>query len=658
MIRTEVGYDSKTCRGGLCTRDATRTCVDESPGWVFTFPSGGNSTCFGLCYSSVNRNMFHNRTAKCRSNCYEACLPFPTILPSPVPSQTFEPTGAPTANPSDAPTVSPYPTEAPTDAPKPLPTIVPYPAPTRMPYPRPTRVPRPLPTYAPTQIPTAEPTPAPSYVPTPQPAAADARAVGDLRADGDADDGRAQRVADDQPPADVVPDLRADVGAVRGPDGDARASAAHARAHGAPDRGPSADPTRARAQPGRADELEIWSPAAGSVTSGRDVDLGFQLTLPEETPSDACELCVSVGDEVLTCQGLEVMLTEQLALQDLLPGTRELRLALRCGGGAAPVEASATAVFVVGADAATGAVDVDITAARAGGDPWRAAVPGAANASGGRAAYFSAVYDTNGPGSTAAAAANARAAVEALVSELGVAVVLDAPCGDMTWMAAADLGAARYVGADIVADVVARNAAGHASPARRFLELDVADAASADELARGGGDFVLASGHKTSLLKPPYCARDPARRDAPDTPDQYLGLWDLAKGPVAAGCGDVDADDGSNATASTGGDVARRRRALVQARARDERRRAPRAGAAARARRDERVREARPSRRDDDASPASGRPTAGASGRARRARGGGRAPSGDQGCSCSSRRAGAFVMSAKTIVCSDAALRN
>ncbi|KAH8055850.1 hypothetical protein JL721_10165 [Aureococcus anophagefferens] len=394
MIRTEVGYDSKTCRGGLCTRDATRTCVDESPGWVFTFPSGGNSTCFGLCYSSVNRNMFHNRTAKfscevavdagvdtdmdaalakggvcracrCRSNCYEACLPFPTILPSPVPSQTFEPTGAPTANPSDAPTVSPYPTEAPTDAPKPLPTIVPYPAPTRVPYPRPTRVPRPLPTYAPTR------------------------------------------------------------------------------------------------------ELEIWSPAAGSVTSGRDVDLGFQLTLPEETPSDACELCVSVGDEVLTCQGLEVMLTEQLALQDLLPGTRELRLALRCGGGAAPVEASATAVSVVGAEAATGAVDVDITAARAGGDPWRAAVPGAANASGGRAA-------TSPPSTTQVLA---------------------------------------------------------------------------DELARGGGDFVLASGHKTSLLKPPYCARDPERlyRDAPDTPDQYLGLWDLAKGPVATGCGDVDADDGSNA---------------------------------------------------------------------------------------------------------------
>ena len=84
----------------------------------------------------------------------------------------------------------------------------------------------------------------------------------------------------------------------------------------------------------------------------------------------------------------------------------------------------------------------------------------------------------------------------------------------------------------------------HASGARWLL---TSTYLKADELATGGGDFVLASGHKTSLLKPPYCARDPERlyRDAPDTPDQYLGLWDLAKGPVATGCG--DADDGSNA---------------------------------------------------------------------------------------------------------------
>ena len=64
QIRTEVGFDAKTCRGDRCTQDARRSCVDESRGWVFTFPRGGISSCFGLCYSSVNRHMFNDRTAK------------------------------------------------------------------------------------------------------------------------------------------------------------------------------------------------------------------------------------------------------------------------------------------------------------------------------------------------------------------------------------------------------------------------------------------------------------------------------------------------------------------------------------------------------------------------------------------------------------------
>ena len=59
----------------------------------------------------------------------------------------------------------------------------------------------------------------------------------------------------------------------------------------------------------------------------------------------------------------------------------------------------------------------------------------------------------------------------------------------------------------------------------------------ADDL-RDKRDFVLANGHRTNLMLPPYCARDPERlyRDAPDTPDQYLGLWDLAKGPLLVDC--------------------------------------------------------------------------------------------------------------------------
>lgn len=249
---------------------------------------------------------------------------------------------------------------------------------------------------------------------------------------------------------------------------------------------------------------------------------------------------------------------------------------------------------------------MDLMRADAADDPWASAVPGAADASSGRAAYFASVYETkfwsargsmpgvpgSGPGSTAAAAANARSTIERLISELGVARVLDVPCGDMTWMRDVDLGEADYVGADIVVDVVSENARALASPRRSFIAVDVADAAAAipalraalgdrgpatlvlcrhllfhlppregagalatlaasgarwlltstylraDDLA-GTGAFVLASGHRTNLLRPPYCARDPERlyRDAPDTPDQYLGLWDLRKGPLLVDCG-------------------------------------------------------------------------------------------------------------------------
>ena len=191
-VRVEVGYDSQTCLGGRCTRDATKACVDESPGWVFTFPSGGNSTCFGLCYSSVNRAMFANRTSRftcetavdsdldaalqaggvcraCRSNCYEACLPFPTAAPTAAPSETFRPSKTPTSRPSPLPSASPYPTEAPSEAPSEMPSPVPKPAPTSMPYPEPSEMPLPAPTYVPTPTPTPEPSGSPSYVPTSAP---------------------------------------------------------------------------------------------------------------------------------------------------------------------------------------------------------------------------------------------------------------------------------------------------------------------------------------------------------------------------------------------------------------------------------------------------------------------------------------------------------
>jgi hypothetical protein len=66
-----------------------------------------------------------------------------------------------------------------------------------------------------------------------------------------------------------------------------------------------------------------------------------------------------------------------------------------------------------------------------------------------------------------------RAEILALLRRLHTRTVLDAPCGDFGWLAGAGLDRIDYVGADIVADLVARNAARHPGPRRRFLQLDL-----------------------------------------------------------------------------------------------------------------------------------------------------------------------------------------
>ena len=50
--------------------------------------------------------------------------------------------------------------------------------------------------------------------------------------------------------------------------------------------------------------------------------------------------------------------------------------------------------------------------------------------------------------------------------------------------------------------------------------------------------YILANGHRTNLLKRPYCARDPARLYLDAHADQYLGLWDLRAGEVLGDCDD------------------------------------------------------------------------------------------------------------------------
>ena len=51
--------------------------------------------------------------------------------------------------------------------------------------------------------------------------------------------------------------------------------------------------------------------------------------------------------------------------------------------------------------------------------------------------------------------------------------------------------------------------------------------------------YILANGHRTNLLRRPYCARDPSRLYLDAHADQYLGLWDLADGEVLGDCDDA-----------------------------------------------------------------------------------------------------------------------
>jgi SAM-dependent methyltransferase len=89
------------------------------------------------------------------------------------------------------------------------------------------------------------------------------------------------------------------------------------------------------------------------------------------------------------------------------------------------------------------------------------------------AEIFTYLFDSNlagspSPDSTAAL----RAELPALLRRLRARTLLDAPCGD-GWLAAADLGRVDYIGADIVAGLVAGNAERYPGPGRRFVRLDL-----------------------------------------------------------------------------------------------------------------------------------------------------------------------------------------
>jgi hypothetical protein len=79
----------------------------------------------------------------------------------------------------------------------------------------------------------------------------------------------------------------------------------------------------------------------------------------------------------------------------------------------------------------------------------------------------------SGVGSELGATENVSAYLPELFRRLQVSRFLDAPCGDWNWMRRVDLSAVDYVGADVVAGVVAQNNQKYARSGVQFIHADL-----------------------------------------------------------------------------------------------------------------------------------------------------------------------------------------
>jgi len=95
---------------------------------------------------------------------------------------------------------------------------------------------------------------------------------------------------------------------------------------------------------------------------------------------------------------------------------------------------------------------------------------------------FERIYHTNlwadpetrsGAGSNLDATRVLREKLPDALRTLGARVLLDAPCGDFTWMDHVDLSGIEYIGADIVRSIVELNEQEHGCAGRRFIRLDL-----------------------------------------------------------------------------------------------------------------------------------------------------------------------------------------
>lgn len=98
-----------------------------------------------------------------------------------------------------------------------------------------------------------------------------------------------------------------------------------------------------------------------------------------------------------------------------------------------------------------------------------------------RTATFREILRTNhwagasvsGKGSTEDQTRALRAALPPLLARLEVRTLLDLPCGDGAWIATVPLPGIRYIGGDLLPELVEQNQGRHAAPGRQYLTIDL-----------------------------------------------------------------------------------------------------------------------------------------------------------------------------------------
>ncbi|MGY8707529.1 class I SAM-dependent methyltransferase [Bradyrhizobium sp. 18BD] len=76
-------------------------------------------------------------------------------------------------------------------------------------------------------------------------------------------------------------------------------------------------------------------------------------------------------------------------------------------------------------------------------------------------------------GSTLHNTQRVREGLPGLLANLGVHTLLDLPCGDLHWLSKIDLPVSRYIGGDIVPELIERTRERHGRPDRTFIRIDI-----------------------------------------------------------------------------------------------------------------------------------------------------------------------------------------